>query len=113
MLLQIGFEKLERIDIYSNITFDMSYFLKEFIKRTTFHLKIFHWNFPFFNESNTQNLEDYIQNIINYCPYVEYLNIWYTTRLKDLVYFKKLAMSCKEIQEIKIQLIGNITRDNI
>ena len=91
----------------------MSYFLKEFIKRTTINLKIIHWNLPFFNETNAQNLEDYIQNIINYCPYVEYLNIWYTTRLKDLVYFKKLAMSCKEIQEIKIQLIGNITRDNI
>ena len=52
MLLQISFDKLERIVICSNITYDISYYLKEFIKRTTNNLKIIQWNLLFFNDTN-------------------------------------------------------------
>ena len=39
--------------------------------------------------------------------------IWYTSKMEDLYFYKKLISSYKKLKEIKIQLIGFFTHEKI
>ena len=104
MVSRLNFFQLEIIDIFLNIQYDISYLLKNLIKRTKGKLKKINWNELYFDANDFISLLEYIQCITTYCPNMEFLSIWYINNNSFLQSFKLLLISCKKLKEIKIQL---------